>query len=70
MSIVYMPSKRCPTCPFDALCREEKVCPILEQSPVNIVDMKEELRQFAKLRNLKSALCVESPISPSEAIGD
>ncbi len=57
-----MPSKRCPTCPFNELCTEEKQCPILQESPVNIIDIKEELRQFAKIQYLKIAEQAESSI--------
>jgi len=51
MSIIYMPSKRCPKCPFNTLCKEEQTCPITRRySPVNISDIKEEIRQLSRIR--------------------
>ena len=57
-----MPAKSCPSCPFNTLCNEERTCPLLGQSPVNIIDIKEELRQFAKLRSPERIPYVESSI--------
>jgi len=53
MSVIYMPTERCPKCPFNTLCKEEKHCPISQQAPTNIPDIKEELRHFAKLQSLE-----------------
>ncbi|MCJ7634874.1 hypothetical protein MUP77_21110 [Candidatus Bathyarchaeota archaeon] len=60
-----MPSKRCPTCPFNDLCTEEKQCPILQESQGNSIDIKEELRQFAKMKYLKIAEQAETSAEAS-----
>ena len=47
MSVVYVPSEKCPTCPFTNLCDEEKCCPISGEAPEKTVDIWRELRRFA-----------------------
>jgi hypothetical protein len=61
MSIIYMPSERCPQCPFNTLCREERTCPISRNSPVNILDIKEELRQFSKTKPIQTTTILRPP---------
>jgi len=56
MSIIYMPSERCPKCPFNTLCKEEQTCPISRNSPVNPLDIKEELRQFSKTKPYQTTM--------------
>lgn len=56
-----MPSERCPTCPFNDLCTEEKQCPIERESFTKTVGMK-ELRQFAKIKHLKTEEQTENQI--------
>jgi len=61
MSIIYMPSERCPKCPFNTLCKEERTCPLSRNSPVNLLDIKEELRQLSKTRPLQTAMILQPP---------
>ena len=56
MSVIYMPSERCPKCPFNTLCKEEKTCPISRNSPVNPLDIKEELKQLNKTRPIQTTI--------------
>ena len=56
MSIIYMPSESCPKCPFNTLCMEETVCPILHDNPVNVKDMKREIRLYTKARSVRSII--------------
>jgi len=56
LSIIYMPSERCPKCPFNTLYKEERTCPISRSSPVNLLDIKEELRQFSKTKPYQTTM--------------
>jgi len=64
MVVVYIPTERCPKCPFNTLCKEERRCPISQQTPMSIPDMKEELRQYAKLQSLNPTRIVRELQTP------
>jgi hypothetical protein len=56
MSVIYMPSERCPKCPFNTLCMEETACPIVHDYPVNSKDMKREIQLYTKARSIRSMI--------------
>lgn len=45
MVVIYMPSEKCPKCPFMNVCREVKKCPIILQTLANILEINRELPQ-------------------------
>lgn len=60
MSVIYMPSERCPKCPFNTLCMEETACPIVHDNPVNSKDMKREIQLYTKARSIRSIISNDS----------
>ena len=56
MSIVYIPTDKCPKCPFNGGCKEDRTCFIGQTSPVNTDDIIDELRQLAKVRPLRASI--------------
>jgi hypothetical protein len=63
MTVVYIPSKRCPNCLFSTLCHEEIRCPISKEESVEILDIWEELKSFAEADTLGSLKEIENTSS-------
>ncbi|MCJ7632633.1 hypothetical protein MUP77_09615 [Candidatus Bathyarchaeota archaeon] len=62
MTVIYVPSTKCPSCLFSTLCHEETKCPISKE-PVKILNIREELKRFAKTDTLGSSNEIENTLS-------
>jgi len=52
--------RKMPTCPFNTLCEDEIICPIFQESPVNIEDVKKEIDLALSMSAIKPTLAKQT----------